>query len=179
MKPWTLLASTAAALVMAVAGTTAASAMGTGNPYQDHQVGVGYLVYQPSFVAGLGIQHVGGDQMCPPGIDESLTAVYGKHSGRQFTMNEGNPMCYDIGNGQVVLTTTINGAKATVEAYCDPSSGKACTASDVTKYGGNLKVTLPGKGSLSPTQIWIETFGKKNLSAQQLVQIAKGLSPVG
>ena len=63
MKPWTLLASTAAALVMAVAGTTAASAMGTGNPYQDHQVGVGYLVYQPRFVAGLGIQHVGGDQM--------------------------------------------------------------------------------------------------------------------
>ncbi len=179
MKPWTVLAATAAALVMTAAGATTASAMGTGNPYQDHQVGVGYLVYQPSFVAGLGIQHVGGDQMCPPGVDESLTAVYGRHSGRQFTLNEGNPMCYDIGNGQAVLTTTINGAKATVEAYCDPASGKACTASDVAKYGGNLKVTLPGKGSLRETQIWIETFGKKNLSAQQLVQIAKGLSPVG
>ncbi|MFZ4486600.1 MAG: hypothetical protein ACOYO9_08435, partial [Candidatus Nanopelagicales bacterium] len=100
-------------------------------------------------------------------------------SGRQFTLNEGNPMCFDIGNGATVLTTTINGATATIEAYCDPSSGKACKSSDVLKYGGNLKVTLPGKGSLRPTQIWIETFGNKNLSAQQLVQIAKGLAPVG
>ena len=97
MKSWTALAATAAALLMVA---TPAVAMGTGNPYQDHQVGVGYLVYQPSFVAGLGIQHVGRDQLCPPGVDESLTAVYGKHSGRQFTLNEGNPMCYDIGSGQ-------------------------------------------------------------------------------
>ncbi|CAB4934367.1 MAG: hypothetical protein F2840_02345 [Actinobacteria bacterium] len=178
MKRRTALAAVAA-LVMTAAGTTTAAAMGTGNPYQDHQVGVTYTVYQPGFVAGLGIQHVGGDDMCPPGVDQSLTAVYGKHSGRQFTLNEGNPMCFDIGNGATVLTTTINGAKATVEAYCDPSNGQVCKASDVLKYGGNLQMTQPGTGGLRPTQIWIETFGKKNLSAQQLIQIAKGLAPVG
>ena len=179
MKRWTILAAAAAALTVLTAGASPASAMGSGNPYQDLQVGVTYTVNQPSFVAGLGLQHFGGDNMCPPPTEQSLTAVYGKHSGRQFTLTEGNPMCYDIGNGPVVLTTTINGAQATVEAYCDPSTGQACKASDVLKYGGNLKVTLPGKGSLRSTQVWIETFGKKNLSAQQLVQIAKSLAPVG
>lgn len=92
MKSWTALAATAVALLMVA---TPAVAMGTGNPYQDHQVGVGYTVYQPSFVAGLGIQHVGRDQMCD-----------------------------HIGNGATVLATTINGAEATVGAYCDPASGR-------------------------------------------------------
>ena len=179
MKRWTVLAATAAALTMLAAGAAPASAMGSGNPYQDMQVGVTYTVYQPSFVAGLGLQHFGGDTQCPAGTEQSLTAVYGKHSGRQFTLTEGNPMCYDIGNGATVLTTTINGAKVTVEAYCEPSNGKACKASDVLKYGGNLQMTQPAKAGLRPTQVWIETFGKKNLSAQQLVQIAKSLAPVG
>ena len=179
MKRWTVLAAAAAALTILGVGASPASAMGSGNPYQDLQVGVTYTVYQPTFVAGSGLQHFGGDTMCPAGTEQSLTATYGKHSGRQFTLTEGNPMCYDIGNGATVLTTTINGVTATVEAYCDPSSGKACKASDVLKYGGNLKMTQPAKAGLRPTQVWIETFGKKNLSAQQLVQIAKSLTPVG
>ena len=179
MKMSTLVFALAGAVACTVAGMAPASAMGSGNPYADMQVGVTFTVYQPNFVAGLGLQHVGGDTMCPPGAEASLTATYGKHSGRQFTLTEGNPMCYDIGNGPTVLTTTINGATATVEAYCDPSSGKACKASDVLKYGGNLQMTQPAKAGLRPTQVWIETFGKKNLSAQQLVQIAKGLTPVG
>ncbi|CAB4763062.1 unannotated protein [freshwater metagenome] len=40
-------------------------------------------------------------------------------------------------------------------------------------------MTQPAAAGLRPTQVWIETFGKKNLSAQQLVQIAKSLAPVG
>ena len=96
-------------------------------------------------------------------------AVCGGASAQQVTGTLGSPSA----------TTTINGAKATVEAYCDPSNGQVCKASDVLKYGGNLQMTQPGTGGLRPTQIWIETFGKKNLSAQQLIQIAKGLAPVG
>lgn len=37
MKHWTVLAATSAALLMVA---TPAIAMGSGNPYQDHQVGV-------------------------------------------------------------------------------------------------------------------------------------------
>ena len=172
-------ALTTAAAGLAVVGLSApALAMGSGNPYQDMQVGVTYTVYQPSFVAGLKAQHVGGNLNCPAGTEENLLASYGKKSGRQFTITEGNPMCSDIGVGRAVLSTTISGAKATVFSYCDPT--RKCTKADVLKSGGHLAVILPaGNSALRPTTVWIETYGKKNVSAEQLVQIAKGLKPVG
>ena len=73
---------------------------------------------------------------------------------------------------------SIDGAKATVHAYCDPASSKACTRADVLKYGGNLQVTLPAATGLRPTTVWIETFSAKNISAQQLVRIARSLKAI-
>jgi hypothetical protein len=156
-----------------------AQAMGSGDAYENMQVGVTYTVYEPSFTAGLKARHIGGNDLCPKGTEENLSAQYGKGNTRNFTITEGNPMCSDIGVGEVVLKTTISGASAVVEVYCDPSLSKKCTKADVIKYGGHLEVTLPGVNGLRPTRIWIETFGGKNLSAQQLVQIAKSLTPVG
>jgi hypothetical protein len=167
--------------LVAAAGLVAApvaQAMGTGNPYVDQQVGVSYTVYQPKFTAGLGIQHGGGDATCPAGQDIDLMVQYGKTTGRAFTIWEGSKMCRDIGNGPTVMTTKINGAEAVLEAYCDPASSSKCTKADVSKYGGNLKVTFPGKAPYGPTVLWIETFSQNPLSAQQLVKIAKSLAPV-
>ena len=174
----TLLATAAAGI--AVLGIAApAVAMGSGNPYQDMQVGVTYTVYQPTFTAGLKAQHVGGNLNCQAGTEENTLGTYGKKTSRQFTITEGNPMCSDIGVGTAVLTTTIKGAKATVYAYCDPAPDKKCTKGDVAKLGGHLTVILPAGGAtLRPTTVWVETFGAKNLSAQQLVQVAKGLKTV-
>lgn len=175
-----LAAATAA--IMAMTGATAAQAMGTGNPYLDLQVGVTYTVYQPSFTAGLSMTRGGSNSVCPAGTEANLSVSYGKHRGRNFTVSEGNPMCWDIGVGPTVLTTTIQGAKATVVAYCDPSSNQPCKKSDVKKYGGHLAVTLPAKGSYKATQVWIETYGaqhgKSNLSADELVKIAQSMVPV-
>ncbi|MFM8350993.1 MAG: hypothetical protein ACKN9D_07965 [Actinomycetales bacterium] len=175
----TIAAAGALAAVLATIGP--AQAMGTGNPYDDLQVGVTYQVYEPSFTAGLTMSRGGSNAVCPPGTEANLSVSYGKHRGRNFTVSEGNPMCWDIGVGATVLTTTIQGAKATVVAYCDPSSAKPCTKADVKKMGGHLAVTLPGKGSYRSTQIWIETYGaqhgKSNLSADELVKIAKSLAP--
>ncbi len=167
----------ASALVVSVAAP--AVAMGSGDAYENMQVGVTYTVYQPSFTAGLKARHVGGNDLCPKGTEENLNAQYGKGNTRNFTITEGNPMCSDIGNGVTVLKTTINGSPASVQAYCDPASTKKCTKADVIKFGGHLEVTLPAANGLRSTRIWIETFGGKNVSAQQLVQIAKSLSPVG
>ena len=108
-----------------------------------------------------------------------MTVIYGKADSLRLTITEGNPMCSDIGTGEVVLRTTINGSKAYVQAYCDPASSKKCTQADVKKLGGHLEVTLPGVNGLRSTRIWIETYGGNNLSAQQLVRIAKSLTPVG
>ena len=166
--------------VVASLGSTPAVAMGSGDAYQDFQVGVTYTVYEPSFTAGLRAQHVGGNDLCPPGTEQNLLATYGKRSNRQFTIWEGNPMCSDIGVGQVVQTTTINGAKAVVVAYCDPESSAPCNRGSVSKFGGHLDVTLPAGGpGLRPTRVWIETYSADNLSAQQLVRIAGSLAPVG
>lgn len=173
-----LVAASAAALAAGLA-TSPATAMGTGNPYQDLQVGVGYTVYQPSFTAGLKMSHGGSNSVCPAGTEANLSVSYGTHGKREFTVSEGSPMCWDIATGPTVLTTTIQGAKAEVVAYCDPSMGTKCKASDVLKYGGHLSVTLPAKAPYRSTTVWIETYGKKNLSAQQLVQIAKSMTPVG
>jgi hypothetical protein len=168
--------------VLAILGSAAfitpAFAMGSSDAYENIQVGVTYTVYEPSFTAGLKATHIGGNDLCQAGTEENLTARYGKSNGRQFAITEGNPMCSDIGVGQTVLTTNIGDAKAVVQAYCDPASKKKCTKADVVRFGGHLEVILPAAPGLRTTRIWIETFGTKNLSAQQLVQIAKGLEPV-
>jgi hypothetical protein len=168
----------AAAALSFVTLVSPAQAMGSSDAYENIQVGVTYTVYEPSFTAGLKATHIGGNDLCQAGTEENVTARYGKSNGRQFIITEGNPMCSDIGVGQIVLTTNIGGAKAVVQAYCDPASKKKCTKADVVRFGGHLEVTLPAATGLRTTQIWIETFGAKNLSAGQLVQIAKGLKPV-
>jgi hypothetical protein len=172
----TALAATALSAA-ALAGP--AVAMGSGNPYEDMQVGVTYTVYEPAYTAGLKLQHFGGNTACATGVEENALGVYGKASARRFTITEGNPMCSDIGVGEAVLTRTIKGAKATVYAYCDPAATTACTAADVRRHGGHLAVTLPAATGLRPTTVWIETFGAQNLTAHQLVRIARGLAPVG
>lgn len=164
--------------LLGIACVPAAVAMGSGDAYENMQVGVTYTVYEPSFTAGLKAQHIGGNDLCPQGTEENLVAIYGKRSGRQFTIWEGNPMCSDIGVGQTVLTTTVDGAQATVVAYCDPTSKAPCNQASVKKFGGHLDVTLPAAKGLRETRVWIETYGANNLSAQQLVQIAKSLNPV-
>jgi hypothetical protein len=168
-----------AAGAFVVASIAPAAAMGSGDAYANMQVGVTYTVYEPSFTAGIKAQHVGGNDLCPKGTEQNLMVLYGKANSQRLTITEGNPMCSDIGNGETVLRTTINGSPAFVQAYCDPSSPKKCTRADVKKFGGHLEVTLPGVNGLRSTRIWIETYGGKNLSAQQLVRIAKSLVPVG
>lgn len=167
----------ASALVLGVAAP--AVAMGTGDAYENMQVGVTYTVYEPSYTAGIKAQHAGRNDLCQKGTEQNLMVIYGKASSQRLTITEGNPMCSDIGNGQTVLRTTINGSPAFIEAYCDPASSKKCTQADVKKFGGHLEVTLPGVNGLRSTRIWIETYGGNNLSAQQLVRIAKSLAPVG
>ncbi|MHB8795188.1 MAG: hypothetical protein ACYC90_06925 [Candidatus Nanopelagicales bacterium] len=172
-----LLAAAFVAVVGAVALPAPANAMGTGNPYEDMQAGVTYTVYQPSYSAGLRMPTTASaGAQCPAGTEDVLLVSYGTRNGRQFTVTEGNPMCSDIGTGPTVMTTTIKGARATVQAYCDPEG--PCKKADVRRLGGHLEVVFPAAPGLRPTTVWIETYGGKNLSAQQLVRIARSMRPV-
>ena len=172
-----LAATAGLALTCLVAGP--AQAMGSGNNYADFQVGVTYTVYQPTYTNGLKqtlFRGNAGDAGCS--AEETFSAVYGSSKGRQFSITEGNPICRDIGQGLTVLTTTIKGAKATVTAYCPPP-GKGCTAKDVKKWGGNIKVIFPaGNSYLRPTQIWIETLKGHAIGANELIKIAQRMYPI-
>lgn len=168
----------AVGLALTVAAAPA-SAMGSGDAYEDMQVGVTYTVYEPSYTAGLKAQHIGGNDLCPEGTDENLVAIYGKKSKSQFTIWEGNPMCLDIGNGQVVANPMINGVKAQVIAYCNPESDEPCTRGSVKQVGGHVRMTLPAGGpGLRETTVWIETYSAESLSTKKLLRIARSLAPV-
>jgi len=67
-------------LATAIAGflafsTVPALAMGTGNPYEDAQVGLNYVVYQPAYTAGLSLTNFG-MHTCAAGQDEALNINY-------------------------------------------------------------------------------------------------------
>ena len=61
--------------VFLAATITPASAMGSGNPYQDSQVGLNYVVYQPSYLVGLALKNFGMHK-CGVG-DLALNVNYG------------------------------------------------------------------------------------------------------
>ncbi len=53
-----------------------AVAMGTGNPYEDAQVGLDYVVYQPAYTASLPLKNFA-MPTCPAGQDDALKVNYG------------------------------------------------------------------------------------------------------
>lgn len=74
---------TIGALVFSVAP---AQAMGTGNPYEDAQVGLNYVVYQPAYTIGLALKNFGMHN-CPGGQDDALNITYGAGK-KYFTLTE-------------------------------------------------------------------------------------------
>ncbi len=159
---------------------SAASAMGSGNPYEDMQVGVSYTVYQPGYTAGVQLHDTGGIT-CVDGSDEALAMTYGTRAWASFDLYEGKPICADAGEGKTVWRGRIQGRKATIQAYCDPADNRQwrdCNRRSVAKYGGDLQFSLPGSGGLRGTDITISTSGKAPLTTAQLIRIGRSLTPV-
>ena len=164
--------------VLIAMSVPSAWAMGSGNPYVDHQVGVSYTVYQPTFTAGLKLHSVGSaivDASCK--TEQPLLVRYAGGK-REFTIAEGNPMCSDIGNGQTVATIKLGTATGTVQAYCPQPVTKSCTLASVGRYGGHVDITAPALKGLRATRIWVETLAGHAISGQQLVRVATGMKPV-
>lgn len=171
-----------AALVAGLAQVPAA-AMGSGDPYVDMQAGVTYTVYEPAATLGLRLASEAIGQPCAPGDgEERIGAEYGTRNGRNFSVNEGRPICADIGgDGKVVATYRVGSARARLEVYCDPANPtqwRQCDARDVTRFGGNLSFRLPAATGLRATDIVIETLGARPLAVRELLQVARSLAPV-
>ncbi len=176
------VAAVVALMSAGLALTGPAQAMGSGDAYEDLQVGVTYTVYEPSYTGGMKLTHTGTQWTCEDGAEQNMLGGYGHRWKGGFNVNEGKPICSDPGgDGWDAGTVMVQGVKAHMEVYCDPADSAqwtSCSRSDMAKYGGALEFTLPGVGSLRSTDIIIETLGARPLSARQMVKVARSLRAV-
>lgn len=124
---------------------TPAFAMGSGNPYEDAQVGLDYVVYQPIATAGLSLAHFGMNP-CRNNHDEQIIAKYGSAK-RYFIILENSRKwsCH-------VAATIVNGATKTV--LLKPSADML-TGTSITLLAVGLSSTEINKvvASLKPRYI--------------------------
>lgn len=156
-----------------------AVAMGSGDKYSDAQTGLTYTVYKPSYTVGLTATKF---QLltCGIGTEEWLYAKYGgtkRYIEIMETMS--GVKCSDPGLSKLVKTVTINGAKAKLYVYCDPSkptSYKKCSTSDIARLGGYFIFTNKAGKNLKKTEIQVQAIG--GITYAQLLAVAKSLKTV-
>lgn len=115
-----------------VATTVPALAMGTGNPYEDAQVGLNYVVYQPSYLAGLSLKNFGMHK-CGVG-DLAINAEYS--NGKQsifLTESSTSNIC-------PITEMLIRGATRTV--ITEPGGGSLTTTQVTTISVGIQRAQL-------------------------------------
>jgi hypothetical protein len=163
------------ALLTTVALVPAAQAAEQPGPYQQAQVGVGYTVYAPTFLAGL--RRTSFDMFeCVVGGDESIDASYAKGK-RTLQLFESPKACQD-GPDEVgpVTTFMVKGAKVTVMGQC---AGGASTCSSSTfalfRRNGYTTVTLPAATALGTTFVEVYSTG---LTVAEVRRFLNGLKPV-
>ena len=177
--------ATAALVTASALATAPVHAMGSGNPYEDFQVGVSYTIYQPSFTNGLKERQVQSID-CGSGanMEDSLVGNYAQnkkqsqwYQGRYFALLQGDPICADGALGANMGTRTINGVKWTINSGCLNDGGAVCSQAqsrNYKQYGGTLSATMPKVGNAQATDVRIG-FGGMNL--QPALKIAAGLTP--
>jgi hypothetical protein len=178
--------ATAALVTASALATAPVQAMGSGNPYEDFQVGVSYTIYQPSFTNGLPQRQVRSNG-CGSDLntEHMITGDYAQYNaqsqryqGRNFSLMQGDPICADGPFGADMGTFTINGVKWRLVSRCLKDGGRFCSKAQsrqFEKYGGRLSATMPKSGMANATDIRIYFSGMKAKTARK---IAAGLTPV-
>jgi len=155
-------------------------AMGSGNNFLDAQSGLTYTVYKPSNTLSMR-GNVFELIDCQPGEEQWLYAKYGgtvRYVEIMQTM--AGVKCSDPGVAKALRPVVINGVKAKVYVYCDPSkaaSFKKCGTTDILRVGGYLMFTTKAGKILKGTKIQVQTMG--GVTYAQLLTVAKALKPVG
>ena len=158
---------------------TAAVAMGSGDKFSDAQTGLTYSVYKPTKT--LGMAAVTFSLLpCQPGKEEWIYLKYGG-SKRYIEIMEtmGGVKCSNPGLSKYLRTVVVNGAKAKVYVYCDPTkpaSYKKCTVLDIGRVGGYLMFMTKAVKPFKKTEIQVQGIG--GVTYLQLLAIARGLKRV-
>ena len=150
--------------------------MGSGDRFSDAQVGLTYGVYRPTNTIGLQM-HLFQLISCQPGSEQWIAVSYGigKKKIDVYETMAGD-RCSDPGPAKELPSTLINGVNARVFVYCDPMNFKifkACSARDIAKVGGYLKLVPNAKLSFRATEIQVQGVG--GVTFQQLRAVAASL----
>lgn len=167
------------AFLSLLVGASDAAAMGSGNPYMDAQTGLSYQIWQPLPNSLKGVKLSTFKLLdCGANQEQWLAAAYGRKISIQLLETDAAAKCSNPGVGKLVTIASINGRKASIVVFCDPSNTKltrSCSTSDMKKYGGYaMWSTLPTK-LLHATSIEVLVSG---LTYSDLMNICTGMRPV-
>ena len=171
----------AIALAFIVMAPTAAIAMGSGDKFSDAQTGLTYTVYKPSNTLGLKASKFSLLD-CSPGKEAWIFVQYGGTKRYlQIMQTMAGVKCSDPGLSKYLRVALINGVKAKVYAYCDPtqisaSALKKCNIDDIARLGGYLIYTTKATKGLKGTEIQVQGLG--GITYSQLLTVAKSLKTV-
>ena len=156
-------------------------AMGASDRFADSQTGLSYSVYKPSNTLGLKTTKFS-LLACQPGEQDWIFVQYGGTVRYlQIMQTMAGVTCSNPGLSKYLKTVLVNGIKAKVYAYCDPSqmsvaAYKRCGIEDIGRVGGYLMFTTKPLKELSATEIQVQGIG--GITYAQLVAVAKGLKTV-
>ena len=168
-------------ILLALLVMAPASAMGSGDKFSDSQTGLTYSVYKPSNTLGLKATKFS-LLTCQPGEEEWIFVQYGGTMRYlQIMQTMAGVKCSDPGLSKYLKSVVVNGIKAKVYAYCDPTqisaaAFKRCGTEDIARVGGYLLYTTKAIKPYSATEIQVQGFG--GITYAQLVAVAKGLKTV-
>ncbi len=177
MRKISVIALTSLLALALLTSTSPAMAAGSSNPYLDAQAGLSYQVWQPATTGDLLLRSFK-LLTCGTNKDKWLAAIYGEDRSIQFLETDAAVKCSNPGLGVKVATATINGAKATIVAFCDPANAKQwknCKTSDIHNYGGYAMWNTKATKLLHATTVEVLVSG---LAYADLLKISRAMKPV-
>jgi len=168
-------------ILLALLVMAPASAMGSGDKFSDSQTGLTYSVYKPSNALGLKATKFS-LLTCQPGEEEWIFVQYGGTMRYlQIMQTMAGVKCSDPGLSKYLRAALVNGNKAKVYAYCDPSQMSTaaymrCGTEDIARVGGYLIYTTKALKGFEATEIQVQGIG--GITYSQLLSVAKSLKTV-
>jgi hypothetical protein len=158
-----------------------ATAVAASDKFSDSQTTLSYSVYKPSNTLGLKTSKFSLLQCLPDEQDWLFVQYGGTVRYLQIMQTMGGVKCSDPGLSKYLRAALVNGNKAKVYAYCDPTqmslaAYKRCGIEDIGRVGGYLIYTTKAVKPYAPTEIQVQGFG--GITYAQLLAVAKGLKTV-
>jgi len=169
------------AIMCALLFLAPATAVAASDKFSDSQTTLSYSVYKPSNTLGLKTSKFSLLQCLPDEQDWLFVQYGGTVRYLQIMQTMGGVKCSDPGLSKYLRAALVNGNKAKVYAYCDPTqmslaAYKRCGTEDIARVGGYLIYTTKAVKPYAPTEIQVQGFG--GITYAQLLAVAKGLKTV-